>query len=112
MKQMNKKGLAFDDIKELLIVVVLIAVIIGFVAWKFKPALFGTADEYSAKDLGAFADLDNDQVRNQFDQCPAKACARRGGEPIDLNPTSERYGCTDEQTPCGTSVECRQATTC
>ncbi len=107
----NKKGV-FEDLKSLLLMLVLIAVILGFIAWKFKPALFGAAEEYSAKEFGGLADLDNDQVRNQFDQCPAKACTPNPGEQIDANPTSDRYGCTDSQTPCGTSMECRQAATC
>lgn len=112
MMRTNKKAQE-RKIGEVIIVLILIAVVAAFIGWKLRPALFGTADEYSAKDTGAFADLDNDGVRNQFDQCPAKACTRKAaGEQIDSNPTSERYGCTDEQTPCGTSMECRQAATC
>ena len=105
----GKKGMEWLSI----ILILLVIVIGGYVLMKSRTSFADAAKKYSSEEFGDFGDADHDDVVNSNDQCPAKACdPKLSHDSIEKNPSSDRYGCTDTQVPCGTSMECRQAPTC
>ncbi len=98
-----------------IILVLLVIAIGGYVLMKSRMSFADSAKKYSSDEFGDFGDADNDGIINMNDLCPAKACdprlAQQAGS-MDKNPSSERYGCLETQTACGTTMECRQAAAC
>lgn len=89
----NKKAMSATEQVMLLVVLVVVALILIWMAREYLMERGGAATEALIKGVN---DFDGDGIRNNVDRCKPAACDP-GDSPVDTESTSLRYGCAEHQ---------------